>query len=101
MSRRVGKIATKASSSSGSSSTKPIRCNFHRAPCVVNTSRTDDNPGRLFYSWSYWKDEEKSCRFFCWVDAVTESDFRLGGLMEENEQLKSTLEALEGRLRRA
>ncbi|CAL1393598.1 unnamed protein product [Linum trigynum] len=98
MSRQAGRISNQApaSSASGSSNTAKVRCEGHNAPCVVNTSRTEDNPGRKFYSCPFWKDVKEDCRFFRWVDGTSEY-----GIMEENEHLKLKMEALEGRLHKA
>ncbi|CAL1406779.1 unnamed protein product [Linum trigynum] len=64
MSRRSGKNANEGSTSSNSTNTSTIRCKVHNAPCMMNTSRTSLNPGRMFYSCPYWKDHKKSCHFF-------------------------------------
>ncbi|CAL1392444.1 unnamed protein product [Linum trigynum] len=100
MSRRSVKNADEGSTSSRSTNTGTIRCKVHKAPCVINTSRTSLNPGRMFFSCPYWK----SCHFFRWVDDEPDSDSRFDGLIEENHELKLKLgdmEALEGRVRKA
>ncbi|XP_074573589.1 uncharacterized protein LOC141830017 isoform X1 [Curcuma longa] len=59
------------------------QCPCGRGPCVVRTSKTDKNPGRLFYACP--GKFEASCGYFSWCDKV-DQPIRFDTPLELNQQ---------------
>ncbi|CAL1389030.1 unnamed protein product [Linum trigynum] len=93
MSNRCGKKVDFNVADSGSVSTNSrsvVRCK-HNVPCVLKTSGTSTNPGRQFYGCPYWKDREKNCRFFRWVES---NDDETGSWTNEMGSIQNLEESL-------
>ncbi|KAJ1375718.1 Zinc finger, GRF-type [Sesbania bispinosa] len=75
---------------------KTLHCRCGRR-AIICVSKTDCNPGRLFYSCSLPKDDDLNCKFFAWVDQKCDDMADDGKAMEElwRMRLSSQIEGMQ------